>query len=92
MLRDLCEQRVGDASDWLVASDDPEQLAKWEAEHERRLTALIDERRGQPLRVRSCQLPPNLPPPFDANWNRPQRVFTITPDDVITLTMMGVMR
>ncbi len=93
VLRDLCEQRVGDASDWLVASDDPEQLAKWEAEHAIRLAALMDEWRGQPLRVRSHQLPSNLPPPFE-NWPRGggQRVFTVTPDDSITLTLMGAMR
>ena len=95
VLRKLCEQRVGDAigSDYLIASDDPEQLAKWEAEHASRLAALMDARRGRPLRVRSSQLPPKLPPPFE-NWPRGsgQRVFTITPDDTITLTVMGVIR
>ncbi|MGV0081735.1 hypothetical protein ACRUZW_26025 [Mycobacterium colombiense] len=91
-LRKLCEQRVEDATNWLVASDDPEQMAKWEAEHASRLAALMDERRGQPLRVRSSQLPSNLPPPFENYPRGGQRVFTITDDDVITLTMMGVTR
>jgi hypothetical protein len=94
VLRKLCELRVGDAigSGWLIASDDPEQLAKWEAEHESRLAALMDERRGQPLRVRSSQLPPNLPPPFE-NWPQGggQRVYTIGVDDTITLLPIALL-
>jgi hypothetical protein len=92
LLHKLCEQRVTDASGWLLASGDPAELAKHEAEHAARLAAAMDERRGQPLRVRSSQLPSNLPPPYDNYPRGGQRVFTITDDDVITLTMMGVMR
>lgn len=93
VLRELCGQRVEDANGWLIASDDPEQLAKWEAEHESRLSALMDELRGRPLRVRSSQLPSNLPLPFE-NWPRGggQRVFSISQDDIITFNLMEVMK
>jgi hypothetical protein len=84
VLRKLCDQRVTDAirPDWLIASDSPAQLAKWEAEYAQRMEAELASRAGEPVTVQSYMLPKGLPPPFRGGG---RRLFTITPDDVISL-------
>jgi hypothetical protein len=84
VLRKLCDQRVSDAirPDWLVASDSPEQLAKWEAEYAERMAAELQERAGKPVRVQGWMLPRGLPPPFNGAG---RRLFVVGPDDVISL-------
>ncbi|OBJ86510.1 hypothetical protein A5640_11130 [Mycobacterium asiaticum] len=71
-----------------VLEDDYDE-AVWEREKAARVAALMDERRGQPLRVQSWQLPPGLPPPFE-HWPRGggRRSFIVTPDDQIELRTM----
>jgi hypothetical protein len=81
--------RVNDVigSDWLVASDDSEAMAKWNAEYDQRFAAEWEERVGKPIRCQGWMLPHGLPPPFE-NWPRAgagRRSYTITSDDVISL-------
>jgi len=63
------------------------EIPAWRSRCDQRIAALVEQRRGDPVSARSYQLPDGPPgqlfqrfPPHSS-----QRVFVVTPDDVITL-------
>lgn len=85
-LRKVCDQDTYESASVLNCPN-LEQLAILQLAHAQRTAEMMDRRRGERLAVQSYQLPDGLPgAPFQRFPRRgPQRLFWVTPDDVITL-------
>ncbi len=80
----LCKLATEDRHWWLTEhADEPGAIEAHEAEEAEKVRLEMEVRRGEVLVAQSWQLPEGLAAPFH-NFPGHQRVFTVTPDDMIT--------
>jgi hypothetical protein len=89
VLEKRCAEEADDDGLWLSqAAASAAVRGAFETEQAARIAALMRDRYGKPVLAHSRHLPPGLPPPFDRAPRR-QRVFTVGPDDSISLRSFG---
>jgi hypothetical protein len=86
VLQQVCRETADvDLHAWAYRlTADPGELAAFDQKVAARCEELIEQLRGTTLSVPSHMLPDDLPPPFEQFPPGHQRIFTFSPDDIIT--------